>query len=62
MGDGDRVENHGQDLKGKIKEAVGDATDNDRLRSEGRGDQMKADLKNVGEDIKDAFRGDDDRR
>ena len=39
------------------KEAAGDATDNDKLQAEGRADQTKADLKQAGEDIKDAFRG-----
>jgi uncharacterized protein YjbJ (UPF0337 family) len=58
MGVGDRMENTGEDLKGKAKEAVGDATDNERLEREGKMDQAKADLKNAGEDVKDAFRDD----
>lgn len=58
MGVGDRMENAGEDLKGKAKEAVGDATDNERLEREGKMDQAKADLKNAGEDVKDAFRDD----
>ena len=58
MGVGDRAENTAEDLKGKAKEAVGDVTDNDRLKTEGKVDQAKADLKNAGEDIKDAFRDD----
>lgn len=58
MGVGDRMENAGENLKGKAKEAVGDATDNERLEREGKMDQAKADLKNAGEDVKDAFRDD----
>ena len=58
MGVGDRMENTGEDLKGKAKEAVGDVTDNERLEREGKMDQAKADLKNAGEDVKDAFRDD----
>ncbi|MBA3294495.1 MAG: CsbD family protein, partial [Geodermatophilaceae bacterium] len=38
------------------KEHVGDATDNERLENEGRSDQSKADLKNAGEKVKDAFK------
>jgi len=59
MGVGDRMENTGEDLKGKAKEAWGDATDDERLQAEGKMDQAKADIKNAGEDVKDAFRDDD---
>jgi uncharacterized protein YjbJ (UPF0337 family) len=31
-------------------------TDNERLEAEGKMDQAKADLKNAGEDVKDAFK------
>ena len=58
MGVGDRMENTGEDLKGKAKEAWGDATDDERLQAEGKMDQAKADIKNAGEDVKDAFRDD----
>ena len=34
-----------EELKGRIKEAIGALTDNDRLRSEGRSDQASAALK-----------------
>lgn len=59
MGAGDRAENRAEHIGGKLKEGVGDLTDNERLQAEGKGDQLKADAKDVGEDIKDAFRGDD---
>jgi uncharacterized protein YjbJ (UPF0337 family) len=59
MGVGDRMENTGEDLKGKAKEAWGDATDDKRMETEGKIDQAKADMKNKVEDVKDAL--DDDR-
>ena len=58
MGTGDRAENRGEELKGKIKEGVGKATDSDRLKNEGRGDQAKAKVKDAVEDIKDVFNKD----
>ena len=45
-----------QQLGGKIKEGVGKATDNERLEAEGRADQTAANLKQAGDDVKDAFR------
>ncbi|WP_173922933.1 CsbD family protein [Agromyces sp. Marseille-P2726] len=60
MGVGDRMENTGEDLKGKAKEAWGDATDDKRMETEGKIDQAKADMKNKVEDVKDALS--DDKR
>jgi uncharacterized protein YjbJ (UPF0337 family) len=54
MGIGDKIENKAEDAKGKIKEGVGDATDNERLEAEGKADQTDASLKNAGENVKDA--------
>ena len=59
MGVGDRMENTGEDFKGKTKEAAGKVTDNERLEAEGKMDQAKAGMKNAVEDVKDAFRDDD---
>jgi len=56
MGADDKIKNAAQDLTGKGKEAVGKATDNERLEAEGHADQAKAKLKKAGEDVKDAFR------
>ena len=50
----DKVSNKAQDLKGKVKEAVGDATGNDDLEAKGKTDQAKAAVKDVGEKAKDA--------
>ncbi|GAA4370611.1 CsbD family protein [Agromyces bauzanensis] len=56
MGIDDRMENTAEDLGGKMKEAAGKATDDERLEREGKADQAKADLKNAAEDVKDAFK------
>jgi uncharacterized protein YjbJ (UPF0337 family) len=58
----DDIKNKGEELLGKGKEAVGDATDNNSLKAEGQADQGKANLKQAGEGIKDALKGDGDRR
>ena len=42
------------ETKGRIKEAVGDLTDNDDLRREGKTDQAGAKAKEVVEDAKDS--------
>jgi uncharacterized protein YjbJ (UPF0337 family) len=49
-----RASNKAQDAKGKIKETVGSAVGNKDLESKGKLDQIKAGLKDAGEDVKDA--------
>jgi uncharacterized protein YjbJ (UPF0337 family) len=56
MGLDDKIENAGEKVGGQAKEAAGKATDDKRLEAEGKGDQVKADLKQAGEKIKDAFK------
>lgn len=56
MGLMDKAKNAAEDLTGKAKEGAGKATDNERLEAEGQTDQGKADLKNAGENVKDAFK------
>ena len=58
MGTDDKVSNKAEELKGKAKAAVGDATDNEQWQAEGRAEQTKGSLKQAGEKVKDAFRGD----
>jgi uncharacterized protein YjbJ (UPF0337 family) len=55
MGLDDKIKNAAQDIVGKAKEAIGNATDNDKLAAEGKADQVKADAKKAGENVKDAF-------
>jgi uncharacterized protein YjbJ (UPF0337 family) len=52
----DKLKNKTQDLKGEWKERVGDALDDEDLQAEGKADQTKADLKQAGEKVKDAFK------
>ncbi len=55
MSNNDKIENAVAKAKGKAKEAVGDATDNEQWQAEGKAEQTKADLKQAGEKVKDAF-------
>lgn len=52
----DKIRNAAEEALGKGKEAVGDATNDERLKSEGQGEQAKANLKQAGENIKDVFK------
>jgi uncharacterized protein YjbJ (UPF0337 family) len=56
MGLSDKLDNAKDDMSGKAKEATGKVTDNERLEAEGKADQSKADLKQAGEKVKDAFK------
>jgi uncharacterized protein YjbJ (UPF0337 family) len=58
MGLGDKIDNAAEKLGGKGKEAAGEATGDDSLKAEGKTDQAKADLKQAGEKVKDAFKKD----
>ncbi|MFD4356656.1 CsbD family protein [Nocardia sp. NPDC058519] len=56
MGIADKAKNKAEELAGKAKEAAGRATDDRDLENEGRGEQVKSNLKGAGEKVKDAFR------
>ncbi|WP_199424167.1 CsbD family protein [Actinotalea solisilvae] len=56
MGVDDKIENAAEGWQGKAKEAAGEATGDRDLAAEGRADQTKADLKQAGEKVKDAFK------
>ena len=56
MGLDDKMDNKGQDVSGKAKEAPGKVTGDEELQAEGKGDQMGANLKQAGEKVKDAFK------
>jgi uncharacterized protein YjbJ (UPF0337 family) len=47
------VEGTGDEMKGRVKEAAGDLTDNKDLKNEGRTDKAAGKAKGVVEDIKD---------
>lgn len=56
MGIDDKISNKAEEFKGKGKEAGGKATDDPELQAEGKADQKKAGLKDVGEKVKDVFK------
>jgi uncharacterized protein YjbJ (UPF0337 family) len=58
MGLDDRIGNAAEKLGGKGKETAGDASGDVSLKAEGQTDQTKSDLKQAGENVKDAFKKD----
>lgn len=56
MSAADKIKAAAEDLAGKAKEAIGNATDNDKLVAEGKADQAKGQVRQTGEDIKDVFK------
>ena len=52
----DKASNKIEEASGKAKEALGKVTGDRSPENEGRKDQSKADLKNAGEKVKDAFK------
>ena len=52
----DKINAKSDQLKGKVKEGVGRATDDRDLEAEGHGDQAKGNVKQAGEKIKDVFK------
>ena len=53
----DKAKNTVERAKGKAKETVGSATGDNSLELEGKTDQAKGNLKQAGENVKDAFKG-----
>lgn len=56
MSAADRIKAAAETVTGKAKEAVGNATDNDKLVAEGKADQVKGKGRDTVEDVKDAFK------
>jgi uncharacterized protein YjbJ (UPF0337 family) len=56
MGIDDKFDAKAEELKGKAKEAAGRAGDDPELEAEGRGEQVKGNLKQAAEKVKDAFK------
>jgi uncharacterized protein YjbJ (UPF0337 family) len=52
----DKVKNSAESAAGKAKQAAGQATGRRDVEERGRRSQVKADLKNSGEQVKDAGR------
>ncbi|MDP9443621.1 MAG: CsbD family protein [Actinomycetota bacterium] len=56
MGSDDKLRNTGEEHLGKAKEQFGKASGDEDLQAEGKADQSKANLKQAGEKVKDAFK------
>ena len=52
----DKAANKATATKGKIKKAVGKAVGNEQMEAEGKADQAKGNIKQAGENVKDAFK------
>ena len=57
MGHDDKTQNKVEEIRGDAKEKIGAATGDENLERQGQTDQSKANLKQAGEKVKDAFRG-----
>ncbi|GMA23217.1 hypothetical protein GCM10025864_09760 [Luteimicrobium album] len=55
MGIGDKIEHAAEEATGKVKEAVGKMTGDSSTEAEGKKDQSKANVKQAGDKVKDAF-------
>jgi uncharacterized protein YjbJ (UPF0337 family) len=51
-----KIAHKAEAVKGHAKKTLGRLTSNRRLEAEGRGDQVKGDLKQAGAKTKDAFK------
>lgn len=60
MPDHDRVEGAAKNMGGKVKEAAGDVTGDEKLKAEGKADQVEGKTQNAVGGVKDSLR--DDKR
>lgn len=56
MADHDRIEGAATNMGGKVKEAAGKVTGDEKLKAEGRADQVKGKVQNTVGGMKDAIR------
>lgn len=56
MPDQDRIEGAAKNIGGKLKEAAGKVTGDEKLKAEGRADQVEGKVQNTVGGIKDAVR------
>ncbi len=56
MPDHDRVEGAAKNMGGKVKEAAGDITGDQKLKTEGKADQVEGKVQNTVGGVKDAMR------
>lgn len=57
MGLGDEIKNKTQQAAGKVKEGVGDLTNNEQLEAEGKKDQLAGQAKDAVNDAKEGAAG-----
>ncbi len=55
MADNDRIEGAAKNIGGKIKEGVGKITGDEKLKAEGRADQVEGKVQNTVGGVKDAI-------
>ena len=60
--DRDRVEGATKNVGGKIKEAAGKVTGDEKLKREGQGDQVAGKVQNIVGGVKDKLREEDDKQ
>ena len=58
MPDHDRIEGAAKNIGGKLKEAAGKVTGDEKLKAEGRADQVAGKVQNAVGGVKDALKGD----
>ncbi len=58
MPDQDRIDGAAKNLGGKTKELAGKVTGDEKLKSEGRADQVEGKIQNAVGGLKDTLRGD----
>lgn len=56
MPDQDRIEGAAKNMGGKVKEGLGKATGDEKLKAEGRADQVEGKVQNAVGGVKDAMR------
>ncbi len=59
MSAGDQARNKADEFKGKAKEKLGEATDNQQWQAEGKAEKNTSKFKQAGEKAKDALTRDD---
>lgn len=59
MPDKDRIEGSAKNIGGKLKEGAGKVAGDEKLKAEGRADQMEGKVQNAVGGVKDALRGKD---
>ncbi|MHC3126998.1 CsbD-like protein [Brevundimonas sp. GN22] len=57
MADRDRIEGAAKNIGGKVKEGIGNLTGDEKLKAEGKADQVEGKVQNAVGGAKDALRG-----